>query len=64
MCCVKITAGPGMTQAQADFIGCLMTAAITAMPVFLSALMKCLSGGNGTSDDHQYAPGERERCGG
>jgi len=62
MCCVKVIPGPGLTQPQADFIGCLMTAAITAMPVFLQALMTCLGGGNGSGADDKFAPGDRERC--
>jgi len=62
MCKCNLTPGPGMTRAQADFIGCLMTAAITAMPVFLQALMSCLSGGGGGSKDDKYQPGDRPRC--
>jgi len=62
MCTVKIQAGPGMTRAQADFIGCLMTAAITAMPVFLQALMGCLSATPPPGDDDAYTAGDRTRC--
>lgn len=62
MCCVKVTAGPGLTQPQADFIGCLMTGVLAAMPYFLEAFLKCLSGANGTGSDDQYAPGQRDRC--
>lgn len=62
MCCVKVTPGPSITKAQADFIGCLMTAIFTAAPTFLSAFMNCMAGGNGNGESGKYNPGTRERC--
>jgi len=62
MCCCKVIPGPGMTQKQADFIGCLLTATLTATPVFLDALMNCLAGGGASPDPTDFRPGERIRC--
>lgn len=47
-------------DAQQDFISCLMTAVIAALPCFLESFMKCLSGANGPSTGHN--PGNRARC--
>jgi len=47
-------------DAQADFIGCLLTAVIAALPCFLESFMKCLAGGNGPSTG--FKPGDRTRC--
>lgn len=44
-----------------DFIGCLMTAVMTAIPVALQAFMTCLAGGGG-GGKADYKPGDRERC--
>lgn len=44
---------------SADFMGCLLQAVLTAMPVFLEALMKCLAG---DSPETGYNPGDRQRC--
>lgn len=43
----------------ADFIGCLLTGVMAALPAFLEAFMKCLAGGEGTTG---YKPGDRDRC--
>lgn len=52
---------PKLTQAQLDFIGCLIPALFTALPVFLESFMGCISGiGPGPSDT--YDPGDRTRC--
>lgn len=42
-----------------DFISCLMTALIAAMPAFLEALMTCLAGQPNTGE---HKPGDRFRC--
>jgi len=52
-----------MTQAQADFVGCLLTAAMTALPVFLQAFMGCITNSNPPDPEEPYKPGTRERCG-
>lgn len=44
---------------SADFISCLITALVGALPTFLQAFMSCLAGG-GTPGD--YKPGDRLRC--
>ena len=62
MCNCKLLPGPGMTKAQADFISCLLAAAVAAAPVFLQALMNCLSGGNEGTGNDAYTPGDRTRC--
>lgn len=45
---------------SADFIGCLLTGVMAALPAFLEAFMRCLGGGTGSGD---YNPGTRDRCG-
>jgi len=45
---------------RADFIGCLLTGVMAALPAFLEAFMKCLGGGGPSGD---YNPGNRQRCG-
>lgn len=47
-------------DAQQDFLSCMMTAVIAALPCFLEAFMKCLAGGNGPSTG--FTPGDRGRC--
>lgn len=44
----------------ADFVGCLLTGAMAALPAFLQAFMTCLGGGGGGTG--QYNPGQRKRC--
>jgi len=63
MCSVHVDPGPGMTRAQADFVGCLMTAVLEALPVFLASLMGCLSSAPTPGEDDAYKPGDRTRCG-
>lgn len=46
-------------HASADFISCLMTAAIAALPQFLEAFMGCLAG---ATPGPGYQPGDRVRC--
>lgn len=63
MCKVTVTSQLGQADIdlhpQADFIGCLIAAAIATMPQFLDALMKCLAAPGGSDD---YKPGHRTRC--
>jgi len=47
-------------DAEQDFLSCLMTAVIAALPCFLESFMKCLAGGNGPSTG--FKPGDRTRC--
>ena len=47
-------------EAQQDFLSCMMTGVIAALPCFLEAFMKCLTGTNGPSTGHN--PGNRARC--
>ncbi len=42
-----------------DFISCLMTGVVSALPAFLEAFMNCLAGG---STPGEYKPGDRFRC--
>lgn len=42
-----------------DFISCLFTGVIAALPAFLEAFMQCLAGGGPTTG---YQPGNRSRC--
>ena len=51
-----------LTRAQADFIGCLMTALISALPCFIEGVLACLAGGGPSTDDDDYDPGNRTRC--
>jgi hypothetical protein len=48
---------------QQDFMSCLFTALLAAVPAFLQSLVTCLSGGGGggTGGD-EYQPGQRDRC--
>lgn len=47
-------------EAQQDFVGCLLTGVLAALPAFLEAFMNCLAGGgNGGSG---FRPGDRTRC--
>lgn len=62
MCKCSIVPGPGLTQPQADFMGCLITAALAAAPVFFKALMDCLGAGGQPGGDDQFEPGDRVRC--
>jgi len=63
MCCVRITPTGRMTQAQADFVGCLLTAVLTAAPYFMSALLDCLTAPpEPPPADDSYNPGDRARC--
>lgn len=46
---------------QQQFVSCLLTALLAAMPTFLNQLISCLTkGGGGTGGD--YKPGEEARC--
>lgn len=65
MCKVCIT-GNGFQfdiklEPTADFVGCLMTGAIAALPCFLEAFTKCLAGA-ADDPDGAYKPGTRIRC--
>jgi len=51
-----------INKAQADFIGCLFTGLIAALPCFLEAFLACLSGTGPGSGDDDYDPGTRNRC--
>lgn len=42
-----------------DFISCLFTGVIGALPAFLEAFMNCLAG---TPPQTGYQPGDRTRC--
>ena len=46
---------------SADFIGCLLTGVMAALPAFLDAFMRCLAGGEGSG---KFNPGDRARCSG
>lgn len=51
----------GRVQPSADFIDCLLTGAMAALPAFLTAFTACLK----TDNDGQptaYTPGHRQRC--
>lgn len=50
---------PPRTWTQQDFVGCLLTGLLAAMPYFLEAFLTCLGGGGATGD---YRPGDRTRC--
>lgn len=54
-----------LTHKQADFFTCMIEAAFTAAPIFLSTLMSCLAGGGGNNSGNgdAYNPGDRHRCG-
>lgn len=64
MCKITIQGAKGQfsvdLQAQGDWLSCLMTGVMAALPAFLDAFMKCLSTGNGGTAD--YNPGDRNRC--
>jgi len=62
MCKIDVTPGPGITRAQADFVGCLMTALLAALPSFLENLMTCLRGNTPPAPGDAYKPGDRPRC--
>lgn len=47
-------------EAQQDFVGCLLTGVLAALPCFLEAFMKCLAGENGPTTG--FKPGDRDRC--
>ena len=47
-------------NAHPKVIECIMAAALAAVPVFLEALMKCLSGT--TPPGNGFNPGDRPRC--
>jgi len=51
-----------LTRPQADFISCLMSAVIAALPSFLEAFMGCLAGPGPSPGDDDYDPGTRNRC--
>lgn len=42
-----------------EFVPCLLSALVAAMPYFLEAFLACLSDGGSTED---YQPGSRKRC--
>lgn len=48
-----------LSQAQADFLNCLLSGVLAAMPYFLEAFLTCLGGGGSSGD---YTPGSRKRC--
>ena len=54
---IEFATGTPLAQPQADFIGCLIPALLASVPTFLSAFMKCMSGGG-----MGYEPGDRDRC--
>ena len=47
-------------DAQADFVGCLLTGVLAALPCFLEEFMKCLALGPGPGTG--FKPGDRDRC--
>jgi hypothetical protein len=50
-----------LTDAQADFMSCMLGAVLAALPAFLEAFMKCLgTTGNGSQDG--YNPDTAQRC--
>lgn len=57
----KIRQACKLTKAQGDFVGCLLTGVLAAMPTFLAAFMDCLAGGI-TPGPGLYKPGGRDRC--
>jgi hypothetical protein len=63
MCHVEITSPKANValdfHPSQDFISCLFTAAIAALPAFLESFMTCLSG---TPASPGYNPGDRTRC--
>lgn len=52
---------PKLSQVQLDFIGCLIPALFTALPVFLESFMGCITG-IGPGPEDTYDPGDRTRC--
>lgn len=50
-----------LTEPQGDFVSCLLTGVLAAMPTFLAAFMDCLGGG-GAAGPGQYTPGSGKRC--
>ena len=44
-----------------DMMTCLIPALLAALPAFLDAFFTCIRGENGQSD-HDYRPGNRQRC--
>lgn len=64
MCNVCITTPHGKIDIElapsANFGQCALQAAFAAAPVFLKALMDCLTGNDPPSDG--YTPGDRTRC--
>ena len=55
-------AGIGLHPQAADFVGCLLVAAMAVLPEFIMAMTTCLtSTDNPPSAD--YDPGDRNRCG-
>lgn len=48
-----------LNKAQVDFLGCLISAIMEAVPCFLTSFMACLAGGGAAG----YTPGDRPRCG-
>ncbi len=51
-----------MAQAIGSIGPCLLSAAMTAVPVFLQSFIACISGGGGGASG-AYNPGNRPRCG-
>lgn len=52
----------GMTaEQQADFMSCLMTAAVAVLPAFLAAMLKCMAG-QAAPPTTGFDPGDRTRC--
>lgn len=47
-----------LNKAQVDFLGCMISAIMEAVPCFLTSFMGCLAGGDTTG----YEPGARIRC--
>lgn len=62
MCKCQMTVPPGWTKAQADFVSCLITGVVTAMPYFLDSFLQCLAGNGSSGGDDVYQPGDRTRC--